>query len=87
MPQVVRYLKILARQVQTLMEKVKLQLGSLNMFVVPSIGNTGYSGGLAFLWRSEVNASLLSYSKSHIDMVLNWKECPEKFRITGFYGA
>lgn len=54
------------------------------MFVVPSAGKLGCSGGLAFLWKSEVKANLVSFSHSHIDMTVT---CPDMFKITGFYRA
>lgn len=63
------------------MKKVKHLLGFQHMFVVPSTGQTGCSGGLAFLWKNEVQASLVSFSRFHIDMTVR---CPDTFRITGF---
>lgn len=67
------------------MEKVKFQLGFRSVFVVPSTGNIGLSGGLAFLWDDSVDVRLLSYSKYHIDMEIKHQELMERFRLTGFY--
>lgn len=68
------------------MEKVKVQLDFHHMFVVPSTGNTGCSGGLAFLWDDSVQARLMSFSKYHIDMEIQYQEMEQLFRLTGFYG-
>lgn len=69
------------------MEWVKNQLGFRHMFVVPSSGERGLSGGLAFLWQEEVNASLVSRSKYHIGLVIKIDAVDRTFQFTGFYGG
>lgn len=44
----------------------------------------GLSGGLALFWRSEVDLSVKSLSKYHIDAVI--KEDGGEWRFTGIYG-
>lgn len=50
------------------MERINDVLGYRHMFVVPSSGELGLSGGLAFLWSDKVSATLGSFSIYHIDM-------------------
>ena len=52
------------------------------MFTVPSQGR---GGGLALLWKSEVTVWVDSFSKFHIDAVVNGMTV-EAWRFTGFYG-
>ncbi|CAM8957099.1 unnamed protein product [Rhodiola kirilowii] len=59
---------------------LKWKLGFPNGLVV---GCRGRSGGLAMLWNDRVNITLLSYSRSHIDVVLDERR---QFRLTLFYG-
>ncbi|CAM8923717.1 unnamed protein product [Rhodiola kirilowii] len=61
-------------------DRVKLNLGFHNCFVV---GREGLSGGLAMLWNNEAKLEIISYSKSHVDAVLQEED---KFRLTLFYG-
>ncbi|EPS61484.1 hypothetical protein M569_13313 [Genlisea aurea] len=46
----------------------------------------GASGGLALLWRKELDVSLLSYSKWYIDVNINNPSADGHWRLTGFYG-
>ncbi|XP_062088870.1 uncharacterized protein LOC133795435 [Humulus lupulus] len=64
------------------MDSIKRSLGFEGLIVVDSIGQ---SGGLAFLWRHQEEAQLLSFSHSHIDLLLSSRGLPE-YRITGLYG-
>lgn len=50
------------------------------MFAVDSVNG---SGGIALLWKSDINIRLLSYSKCYIDVVVNHGTC---WRLTGVYG-
>ncbi|KAF5464617.1 hypothetical protein F2P56_014683, partial [Juglans regia] len=52
-------------------------------FVVDSIGK---SGRLAMLWKTEVNAQLLSYSNSHISLTIFPGSSGQPWRLSGFYG-
>ncbi|PPS07048.1 hypothetical protein GOBAR_AA13599 [Gossypium barbadense] len=49
------------------------------------VNSEGRSGGLALMWRDGTNVSIQSYSKHHIDSMVNL-ENNRKMRVTGFYG-
>ncbi|KAL9667982.1 hypothetical protein QQ045_002352 [Rhodiola kirilowii] len=61
-------------------DRVKMEVGFQNSFVVESRGK---AGGLMLLWRDVINLSICSYSDYHIDAVI---EGDDSFRITLFYG-
>ena len=64
------------------MEVLRLSLRYGGCFTV---ANQGHSGGLALLWEDELQVSLLSFSKNHIDVSIdNWGS--NQWRFTGFYG-
>ena len=65
------------------MERIKSRLGFDNGLVVPCVGR---KGGLALLWAREVDLEIKSYSKNHIDAIINEEEHSFKWRLTGFYG-
>lgn len=50
------------------------------------VDKVGLSGGLALLWRKDVDISLMSFSHNHIDMVVVLPRETFKWRFTGFYG-
>ncbi|KAL9148724.1 hypothetical protein ABFS82_12G060900 [Erythranthe guttata] len=50
------------------------------------VNREGLFGGLALLWKKDMNVTLLSFSKNHIDMVVENSEKEVKWRCTGFYG-
>lgn len=63
------------------MQTLKMSFSFHNVFVVDCIG---LSGGLALFWKYSVNLNIVSYSKVHIDTVI---ECQDKsFKFTGLYG-
>ncbi|KAG6713755.1 hypothetical protein I3842_05G169600 [Carya illinoinensis] len=64
------------------LEEVRNNLQFDYSFVV---GSRGLSGGLAFLWKSNVDFSLENYSHNHISMVLTQEEIPQQILVTGFY--
>lgn len=64
------------------MEKLKLKLGMGNMMVRDCEGK---SGGLALLWKKQVNWELHNYSKYHIDVKVVEKD-GFRWRFTGIYG-
>lgn len=48
--------------------------------------SVGQSGGLALLWRKDVEVGLLSYSRNHIDVEVRSPGDSMKWYFTGFYG-
>lgn len=50
-------------------------------FCVDSVGK---KGGLELLWNDNINLSILSYSRGHIDCLISNTQVP--FYFTGFYG-
>ena len=50
-----------------------------------TVETQGHSGGIAFLWRTQHEVKLLSYSKNHIDTIIDAKGV-NKYRLTGLYG-
>lgn len=64
-------------------EWIRVKLGFEDCFVVEA---TGKSGGLMLLWTNNVESTLLSYSISHMDVIVSINDgCP--CRLTDFYGA
>ncbi|XP_031120802.1 uncharacterized protein LOC116024038 [Ipomoea triloba] len=60
----------------------RVKLGFDGLFYVDNIG---LSGGLALLWRKNCTASLLSYSRNHIDVKVT-VPASNAWRMTCFYG-
>lgn len=52
---------------------------------VVTVETQGHNGGLDFLWRNNDKVTLSSFSKNHIDIIVEIKGW-NKFRSTGFYG-
>lgn len=50
------------------------------------VSSVGLSGGLALLWRKNVQLELVSFSKYHIDAKLTLEDDGSIVRITGIYG-
>ncbi|XP_074277515.1 uncharacterized protein LOC141601144 [Silene latifolia] len=48
------------------------------------VDSRGRSGGLAFMWRKEINCTFVSASPHHMDFVI--QEESKEWRVTGFYG-
>ncbi|XP_019166597.1 PREDICTED: uncharacterized protein LOC109162331 [Ipomoea nil] len=63
-------------------ERIRVTLGFDGMFYVDI---SGLSGGLALLWRRNNTASLLSFSKTHIDIEVTIPGFPN-WRMTCYYG-
>ncbi|CAM8924063.1 unnamed protein product [Rhodiola kirilowii] len=61
-------------------DKLRVKLGYSSCFAV---SRNGLGGGLALLWNNEVEVSLRSYSKAHIDVCVR---AEYQFRLTLFYG-
>ncbi|KAA3488687.1 reverse transcriptase [Gossypium australe] len=43
------------------------------------------SGGLALMWKEELDVAIQSYSKHHIDSIVKFRDS-STIRVTGFYG-
>uniref|UniRef100_A0ACD5ZUT1 Uncharacterized protein n=1 Tax=Avena sativa TaxID=4498 RepID=A0ACD5ZUT1_AVESA len=63
------------------MDTLKWSLGFANGAYV---GSRGRSGGLALLWRREVNVEIHPYSQYHMDAII--KEDGKEWRFSGIYG-
>ncbi|XP_074359588.1 uncharacterized protein LOC141699242 [Apium graveolens] len=63
-------------------EKVKNMIGFEG---VVAVDVQGRSGGIALFWRRQDEVQLLSYSRNHIDVVVDIRGW-SKFRMTGIYG-
>ncbi|KAK5833750.1 hypothetical protein PVK06_017604 [Gossypium arboreum] len=50
-----------------------------------TVNSEGQSGGLALMWKEGTNVSIQSYSKHHIDSIVNLGN-NKNMRVTGFYG-
>ncbi|XP_019179523.1 PREDICTED: uncharacterized protein LOC109174723 [Ipomoea nil] len=62
-------------------ERLRVTLGYEGLFY---LDNDGLSGGLALFWRRNNTASLLSYSKNHVDVEVR-AENGKQWRMTCFY--
>ena len=60
------------------MEKINF----VNGLIVP---RKGRGGGLAMLWRREVDLEIMGYSRSYIDAIISEQVSGFKWRITSFY--
>ncbi|XVF50421.1 hypothetical protein PTKIN_Ptkin04bG0098600 [Pterospermum kingtungense] len=65
------------------MERVRVRLGFENCFVVDSLGP---SAGLALLWEEDVDLSVQSYTRYHIDSTVKLEAGQPLWRFKGFYG-
>ena len=64
------------------MERIGRKMQFNNIFVVPCVN---MAGGLALLWREEINLDIQTYSDCHIDAFIN-HGVDDAWRLTGFYG-
>ena len=62
------------------LKDIKRNLEFDHMFVVPRI-NRG--GGLALFWKNSINVTIETFSKNHIDSIIN-KRKEDAWRFTGF---
>ena len=65
------------------MEKVMEKINFVNGLIVP---RRGRGGGLALLWRREIDLEIMGYSRSFIDAIVTEHDSGFRWRITGFYG-
>ncbi|KAA3460547.1 reverse transcriptase [Gossypium australe] len=49
------------------------------------VNSEGRSGGLALMWKDDLDVAIQSYSKHHIDSIVKLREL-SAIRVTGFYG-
>ncbi|KAA3460174.1 reverse transcriptase [Gossypium australe] len=68
------------------MEQVRRSCGFLNGIDVDSEGS---KGGLCLAWKGDVSISLQSFSKRHIDVLIDdsSNENGQHWRFTGFYSS
>ena len=64
------------------LEEIRCKIKYAGLFTVPSVDR---GGGLALLWKSDIVVWVDSFSKKHIDAVVNGGSL-EAWRFTGFYG-
>lgn len=48
--------------------------------------NIGWSGGLAFYWKDQMEVELESYTQRHISLKITQPVISNKWLLTGFYG-
>lgn len=70
--------KIKKKAMEKVMEKIKFVNG-----LIVSSENSG--GGLAMLWKREVDLEIMGYSKTFIDAIITEQVSSLRWRITGFY--
>ena len=71
--------KVKKKAMEKVMEKIKF----VNGLVMPSEVR---SGGLAMLWKREVQVEIMGYSRNHIDAIVTKHVSSNRWRITGFCG-
>ena len=79
-PSVVFIVKIWANEIR--LKEVQWNLDFENLFFVER-NNRG--GGLALYWRNSIDLSIDTFSKNHIDAIIN-KGKEDAWRFTSFYG-
>ena len=65
------------------MKKVMEKINFVNGLIVPQKGR---GGGLALLWKREVDLEIIGYSRNFIDAIITEQDLGFRWRITGFYG-
>ncbi|KAA3483658.1 reverse transcriptase [Gossypium australe] len=66
------------------MERVRRRYGFINGIDVDPDGS---KGGLCLAWKEEVSIMLQSFSKRHIDVLVDNQNDEHQWRFTGFYGS
>nr|XP_011463540.1 PREDICTED: uncharacterized protein LOC105351282 [Fragaria vesca subsp. vesca] len=81
-----------SRCLQRVVERLKREVGLKNFIVVdcdinqnPN-GRMSRAGGICLLWKEDVEVSLLSFSKNHIDVWVGGVNSASRWRFTGLYG-
>ena len=65
------------------MEKVMEKINFVNGLIVPQRGR---DGGLALLWKREIDLEIMGYSRSFIYAFITKQDSGFRWRITGFFG-
>ena len=65
------------------LKDIKRNLDFDNVFIVPR--NSRGGGGLALFWKNSMDVNVETFSKNHIDSIIN-KGKEDAWRFTGFYG-
>ena len=65
------------------MERAKRKVGFVYGLVVPK---SNKSGGLAMLWKENINLEIMGYAGDLIDTIVTEADSRLKWKITGFYG-
>lgn len=69
------------------MNRMRGSTGLQNIISVSCAGNGNRrAGGLALLWKNEVDVALLSTSSNHIDCLVSMEGGSLSYRATGIYG-
>ncbi|KAA3462149.1 reverse transcriptase [Gossypium australe] len=66
------------------MERVRRSYGFLNGLEVDPEGT---KGGLSLAWKENTSISVQSFSRRHIDAIVEDQNTDQKWRFTGFYGS
>jgi ribonuclease HI/exonuclease III len=64
-------------------EYIRVRTGFESAFVVDSIGR---SGGLALMWKGDINVEIQNYSRRHINAIVRTFDNGPLWKFTGFYG-
>jgi hypothetical protein len=64
-PSLVFLIETLSKKV--VLERIRCRLGFEGVFVVDPLGR---SGGLALLWKGDVNLEIFNFSRNHINVVV-----------------
>lgn len=81
-PQIVFFIE--TKLCKSYMEKVRFRYGHSHGIEV-DLDDT--RGGLCLAWRNETSVTLQSFSKRHIDVMINDSEVRGVWRFMGFYGS
>lgn len=65
------------------MEFMRVKLGFDGLFIVEPVGR---SGGLALMWKMEMNVEIQNYTRRHINAIVKDKDGGVQWKFTGFYG-
>ncbi|KAA3458727.1 reverse transcriptase [Gossypium australe] len=66
------------------MEKIRRRCGFVNGI---DVGAEGSRGEICLAWGEEITVSLKTFSKNHINVLIEESNVNEEWRFTGFYGS
>ncbi|KAA3483894.1 reverse transcriptase [Gossypium australe] len=81
-PQMVFFMETKINKIQ--MERVRRRCGFINGI---DVDPNGSRGGLCLTWKGNVSIMLQSFSKRHIDVLVDDQNNGQQWRFTGFYGS